>query len=105
MSELADSLDVKENPERSRFEARRGEHLAVAEYEVTPEGMRFTHTLVPSAMEGQGVGSKLAKAGLDACRARGLQALPDCPFIAGYIRKHPECHDLLHPAYRASMGL
>jgi hypothetical protein len=31
--------------------------------------------------------------------------MPDCSFIAGYIRKHPECHDLVHPRYREQLGI
>lgn len=105
MAEPTDDIVVTDNPEARRFEAAVGEHLALAEYELSEEGMRFFHTLVPPEMGGKGVGSKLAKAGLEACRARGLQALPDCSFIAGYIKKHPECHDLVHPRYRAQLGI
>jgi predicted GNAT family acetyltransferase len=29
-------------------------------------------------------------------RAKGLIVIADCPFIAAYIRDHPEYADLLH---------
>ena len=32
---------------------------------------------------------------LDESRARGLKVYAQCPFIAGYIDKHPEYQDLL----------
>lgn len=105
MSSDANDVRVRDNQEAGRFEAEVDGHLAVCEYLVTPDGMRFIHTVVPDALAGRGIGSKLAKTGLDACRARGLQALPDCSFIAGYIRKHPECHDLVHPSYKQALGL
>ena len=38
-------------------------------------------------------------------RERGEQVMPVCPFVAGYIVKHPEFHDLVHPAYRATLGI
>jgi predicted GNAT family acetyltransferase len=105
MSTSADDVVVRDNPEAGRFEAQVGGHTAICEYLVTPEGMRFIHTVVPEALSGRGIGSKLAEAGMQACRDRGLQVLPDCSFIAGYMRKHPECQDLLHPSYRDAMGL
>jgi predicted GNAT family acetyltransferase len=105
MEPTTENIVVKDNPEARRFEAAVGEHLAVAEYDVSDEGMRFYHTEVPPELGGKGVGSKLAQAGLQACRDRGLQAMPDCSFIAGYIRKHPECHDLVHPRYREQLGI
>lgn len=105
MSEQTEDVVVKDNPEAQRFEARLGDHMAMAEYALTDEGMRFFHTEVPPELSGRGIGSKLAKAGMDHCRARGLSVMPDCSFIAGYIQKHPECHDLVHPSYRASLGI
>jgi predicted GNAT family acetyltransferase len=105
MEPKTDEIVVKDNPEARRFEASVGQHLAIAEYDVTGEGMRFFHTEVPPELGGKGVGSKLAAACLQACRDRGLQAMPDCSFIAGYIKKHPESHDLVHPRYRAQLGI
>jgi predicted GNAT family acetyltransferase len=32
---------------------------------------------------------------LDYARTQGLQVVPLCSFIAGYIRKHPEYQDLV----------
>jgi predicted GNAT family acetyltransferase len=105
MEPKTDEIVVKDNPEARRFEASVGQHLAIAEYDVTGEGMRFFHTEVPPELGGKGVGSKLAAACLQACRDRGLQAMPDCSFIAGYIKKHPESHDLVHPRYREQLGI
>lgn len=105
MSEQQNDVKVENNTEAQRFEARLDGHLAMAEYSLTGEGMRFTHTVVPPELGGRGIGSQLAKAGMDHCRAHGLAVLPDCSFIAGYIKKHPECHDLLHPSYRESLGI
>ena len=105
MTEPTADAPVHDNPEARRFETRVEGHLAVAEYDLEPGAMRFTHTLVPPELSGKGVGSRLAAACMDACRSRGLKAMPDCSFIAGYMRKHPECHDLVHPDYRATLGL
>ena len=64
--------------------------------------MIFTHTEIDDAFEGQGLGSTLAKAALADAREHGLRVVPLCPFIAGYIKKHPEYTDLVdHDALAA----
>jgi predicted GNAT family acetyltransferase len=60
----------------------------------------FTHTEVDEAYEGKGVGGRLAQAALDDVRARGLHVIPRCPFIRGWIEKHPDYADLVQGAHR-----
>jgi predicted GNAT family acetyltransferase len=96
---------VRDNPEARRFEAVVDGHLAVAEYRLPAGSILFSHTEVPEAIEGRGVGRALALAGLAAARERGLTVIPVCTFFAGYIKRHPEVQDLLHPDYRIVLGL
>ena len=53
------------------------------------------HTDVAPKWEGKGVGSTLVQGALDDVRARGLKVQPICPFVAAYIRRHPEYQDLV----------
>ncbi|GAA5515009.1 hypothetical protein Dcar01_03773 [Deinococcus carri] len=99
------AITVQDNPQAGRFEARVGEHLAIAAYRRVGDALMFTHTEVPEALEGQGVGSRLVHDALAEVRARGLQVIPMCPFVAAYIRRHPEDQDLVQPQYRARLGL
>jgi predicted GNAT family acetyltransferase len=55
----------------------------------------LVHTEVEPEWEGHGIGSKLVLGALDDVRARGLRIRPLCPFVAGYIRHHPEYEDLV----------
>ena len=91
---------VTDNPAQQRYEAHLDGRLAgFAEYLVTDELIAFTHTEVFPAFEGRGVGSALARAGLDAVRADGTRkVLPQCPFIASWIGKHPDYQDLVYGA-------
>ncbi|HEY8358349.1 MAG TPA: GNAT family N-acetyltransferase [Ramlibacter sp.] len=90
------TVDTQDNPAAHRFELTvDGGLAAYAEYNVLQHGLLFTHTEVLPAYEGQGHGSRLAHFALDQVRARGLQAIPVCKFIAGFIRKHPEYLDLV----------
>ncbi len=55
----------------------------------------FTHTVIDPAFEGQGMGSRLVKAALDDVRQRGERVVPQCAFVADYIRRHPAYADLV----------
>lgn len=90
---------VRDHPQKFRFELRVGDETAVAMYQRRGHIIVFTHTLVPAALEGQGVASRLIGAALDAARAASEQVVPLCPFVAAYIRRHPEDRALVVPDY------
>ena len=94
-------VQVTDNPGESRFEARVGGELAgFAAYETAEGLIAFTHTEVFDAFEGQGVGSALARGALDEVRAEGSRkVLPRCPFIRGWIDKHPDYQDLVDGSF------
>ena len=101
-----DQLTVRDNPERHRFEIDLGDgSVAIAEYTLPAGKIMFTHTEVPEAHEGQGLGTKLIRFALDAARERGLKVIPICPFFAAYMQEHAEVQDLLDTAWRKRFGL
>jgi predicted GNAT family acetyltransferase len=87
--------DVVDNPTESRFELDIDGHLAVAHYRLSSGVITFTHTDVPKALSGRGIGSMLARGALDHVRANGLKVIAQCEFIAGYLGKHPEYADMV----------
>lgn len=102
----APPLIVRDNPERHRFEIDLGDgSFAIAEYTLPAGKIMFTHTEVPEAHEGKGIGTKLIEFGLTAARERGLKVIPICPFFAAYMEKHADVQDLLEPAWRKQLGL
>jgi len=70
-------------------------HLAYVAYSRAPGTITFIHTIVPEALAGRGIGSTLAKFVLDEARAHGEKVIPQCPFVAAYIKKHKEYQDLV----------
>jgi predicted GNAT family acetyltransferase len=96
------TIEVSDNPEGARFEARvDGELAGFAQYRLQGGRMTLFHTEVDSANEGHGVGTELARHALEAAKARGLQVAPTCPFIASFIRDHPGDYiELVVPAMR-----
>lgn len=87
--------DVQNNEAEGRFELVADGKLAIAAYERREGALVFTHTKVPAALEGQGIGSRLVKAALADARALDLKVVPLCEFVATYIDRHPEEQDLL----------
>jgi predicted GNAT family acetyltransferase len=98
-------VEVINNTEAKRFEVTLGEDVAFAEYQLVDHGIILPHTVVPEAFEGRGVASALAKVALGYAREHGLKVIPLCPFMAGYISKHPEWHDIVHETYRGRLGI
>lgn len=97
---------IRDNAEKQRFEADLGDgSLAIAEYRLAHGRIVFTHTKVPEAHEGQGIGSALIRFALNSARDRGLKVVPVCPFFAAYIHKHAEQQDLLDSTGRHMLGL
>jgi uncharacterized protein len=94
-------LSVDDVPGKSRFEARlEGEEAlaAIVEYRLGSGWIALLHTEVRPDLEGRGVGGRVAAAVIDATRARGLKVIARCPFMAAWLARHPEHHDvLLHP--------
>ncbi len=89
-------IQVHDEPERSRYGVTvDGVDAGGAYYRLQGDTVVFTHTEVSPDFEGQGVGSALARSALDDVRARGRLLVPRCPFIAAYIRRHPEYQDLV----------
>ena len=91
----AEKLTVVHNTEKTRFEIEAEGHVAVLEYVMRGNRMIFTHTGVPQALEAQGIGSRLARAGLDYARQHSHQVVPACEFMEVYIRRHPDYRDLV----------
>ena len=88
-------IAVVNNTEAKRFEVSLDGKVAVAEYRLAEGVIEFVHTDVPRDLEGRGIASHLARAGLDYARAQKLGVVPRCPFFAAWIGKHPEYQDLV----------
>jgi predicted GNAT family acetyltransferase len=87
--------EVRDNPAMSRFEMASGGAVAFVEYRRERDRIVLTHTEVPEALSGQGVGSKLVRGTFEALRTRGSKVVPRCEFVAAYMERHPEYRDLL----------
>jgi uncharacterized protein len=96
MADPDSAVRVVDNPAKTRFEAYVGDELAgFVTYRTRPGVMVLVHTEVSADFEGHGVGGRLAAVALEQALGRGLKVNPLCPFVAGYIQRHPELSDLV----------
>jgi predicted GNAT family acetyltransferase len=92
---------VRDNPEESRYEIRDGDRvLGFAAYERRGDTLVFTHTEVDPDAGQDGLGSALVRAALDDVRGKGRSVVPMCPFVRGWIDRHPDYADLVATSRR-----
>lgn len=82
------NIEVKNNQAAHRFEAEVDGGTAFVSYELRGHDVVFTHTEVPVQSRGEGVADDLARTALGWTQERGLNVIPECPFIAAYMRRH-----------------
>jgi uncharacterized protein len=83
-------LKIDNNPLASRFEVAVNGGLAVLDYRIEGDTIFLLYVQVPRAEQGCGIAGKLSHAALEFARDSGLKVVPRCPFIATYVRRHPE---------------
>jgi predicted GNAT family acetyltransferase len=97
---------VTPRPDAHRYEVSvSGEPAGFTEYKPAGRLVAFLHTEVDPALSGRGLASTLIGHALDDVRAQGKGALPYCPFVRGFIAKHPEYLDLVPEDRRAQFEL
>jgi predicted GNAT family acetyltransferase len=80
-----------DNTDDNQYEFHIEGYIPKIEYIKSVNGeIYLTHTEVPYELEGKGVASQLVQKALKDIKEKGLRLIPLCPFVVGYIRKHPE---------------
>jgi predicted GNAT family acetyltransferase len=91
---------VRQNENEERFESDVEGGVAYVEYIIDGDEITFTHTEVPKVAEGKGVAGKLVAGALVYARGAGLRVVPQCPYVAAWMKRHREYDDILHPEFR-----
>jgi predicted GNAT family acetyltransferase len=86
---------ITDNKAQHRYELAVDGHTAFVVYKRDHGVVTLVHTEVPKELGGRGIGGRIAKGVLDLLRNEGTKIVAECPFIAGYIEKHPEYRSLL----------
>jgi hypothetical protein len=99
-----EQLEITNNEAEQRWETTVDELRSLIQYRLAGDRITYQHTEVPDVLEGRGIASAMARAALEDARAKNLTVVPLCPFVSGYIRRHPEYLPLVDPSYRARLG-
>ena len=83
-------FEIDNNALASRFELAINGGLAVLDYRIEGDTVFLLHVEVPLTEQGRGIAGKLSHAALEFARDNRLKVVARCPFIATYIRRHPE---------------
>ena len=91
------------NSEKHRFERHTDGKLSVVVFQKVDEHtLALTHTEVHPDLEGQGIGSAMVKQVLEYVEAHKLSIVPLCPFVAAYIKRHPDWQRVVSRDYDES---
>ena len=95
-------VEVVDNSPEQRYEALlEGRVVGVIDYSLDGDVITLQHTIVPAEYEGQGIASSLVKFALADSRVQGRHVVPQCPFVASYITRHPETLGVIVEGWRA----
>lgn len=87
-------VQIRDNRESGRFEITIGGETAYLEYTRGPYELALIHSEVPATLAGRGLASRLSRHALELARAEGLSITAVCPFVLGFLDRHPEYQDL-----------
>lgn len=100
----AERFTVRELPEQSRFALVDGGEDGTGTTEIGEESYVdvgadrvLYHTVVSEDYAGQGLASRLVRAVVDDAVAAGRRIVPVCPYVAAWLKKHPEYDEHVVP--------
>ncbi len=93
-------LNIINNTQRQRFEFPVDDDFAYLEYRWYRKNLALMHTEVPRKVQGKGIAGLLAKFALDYARKNDIKIMVYCPYVAAYLKRHPEYADLVDRNYQ-----
>ena len=96
---MSEELEITNNEELQQFEYRTDHNLATLTYRFYKKDIAFMHTNVPDSLAGKGIGGLLAAYAFEYAKKINKKVMVYCPFVAAYLRKHPELKDQLDKQY------
>jgi hypothetical protein len=100
MDNNMESAELIDNTSQNQFEINVNGATAFVEYVIRDNKIYLTHTEVPVALQGEGVGKTLVKKTLQQIKDNNQVLVPSCSFVAAYINDNPEWHSLLSEGYQ-----
>ncbi len=92
-----ENQELQVNTSARRLELPVADSTAFIEYRISHHSMFLTHTEVPPALEGQGVGTALVEKALQYAQDNRYTIVPLCAFVQAYLKRHPQWNHLVDP--------
>jgi len=86
---------IVDRPADNRFTMSFPGGEAFAVYRRLDDYLVVSHTEVPAAFRGGGIGERLVEGIFRLARERGQRIVPACSFVADWARRHPGYADVL----------
>jgi|ERR1044072_9232485 predicted GNAT family acetyltransferase len=90
---------IVNNEKEMQFEIALEGEKAYLSYRFYKKDIAFMHTTVPKALEGRGIASALAREAFGYAAAHHKKVMVYCPFVAKFVKNHPEYRQQLDPEY------
>lgn len=81
------SIDVRHDPDRSRFVATVDGRDSIVRYQIDGAVMQVLSTNVPPELEGRGIAAALTRAALAYADANALRVDPVCSYTGAFLRR------------------
>jgi predicted GNAT family acetyltransferase len=89
-------MQVEHDTATQRFLAQTSSGTAVLAYRTRGrEGLELYSTFVPEQDREQGIAGRLVETALEYARERNMRIIPSCPYVAWWLRQHPEHAELV----------
>jgi uncharacterized protein len=95
MKNKENSHTLIDNIAQNQYEFHIDTFVPRIEYIKAKNNIYLTHTEVPKELKNKGIGSKLVKQVFSVIELENLTLIPLCPFVAMYIKRHPEWKKLV----------
>ena len=93
-----EKLDIQHQSEPGRFSAKVEGHGLELDYVHCGDQLIFNHTGTAPALQGRGLAGQLVEHALQWAAPLGLQLVPACSYVAGYLQRHRRWQRLLEPS-------
>lgn len=82
--------EVKDNPQRSRFEMVEAGEIVFADYRRVGTTLYIDHVEAPPSLRGSGAAGRFMEGLVAAARAEGATLAPICSYAVHWLARHPE---------------
>ncbi|HEY1752202.1 MAG TPA: GNAT family N-acetyltransferase [Caulobacteraceae bacterium] len=82
--------DVKDNPQKSRFEMVEDGQVVFADYRREGRRIFIDHVEAPIALRGAGAAGRFMEGLVAEARREGAMLVPICSYAVAWLRRHPE---------------